>query len=167
MSYFLFSQVIVGMSFILDVSAFHFKKRTTALRVLALSTLLISMHFILLDKMSASLMMFLACCRFIVASLTSSRAYRSMFMILSVVGGIFTWQNFSDILPLAGGLVMNYAAFQKEELKLRYFTMLGSAFWIANNVIAHSPVAVVMEASFFFSTAYSLMRKIRKVKDVM
>lgn len=163
-SLFALSQFIATVSFFLDVSSFHFKKTTTTLRILSVSTFLLSVHFVLLGEYTSGLMMMIACCRFIIASITNNKKFFIFFMLLSFFGCMFTWQGCKDVLPLLAGLIMNYAAFQKAEIKIRCYTMIGSAFWIVSNFISHSPIAFSMELSFFFSTAFSLFKKI-KSKD--
>jgi Bacterial inner membrane protein len=160
-SLFVLSQFIAAVSFFLDVISFHFKETTTTLRILSVSTLLLSVHFALLDEYTSSLMMMIACCRFVIASITANKKFLLFFMLLSLFGCIFTWEGSKDALPLLAGLIMNYAAFQKGEIKVRCYTMIGSAFWIVSNLIAHSPVAFLMELSFFLSTAFSLMKKLK------
>lgn len=58
--------------------------------------------------------------------------------------------------------MMILAAFQPDAGRLRILTLVGSLFWLSNNILAGSPVAVAMEATFMMSTLISYWRWVRK-----
>lgn len=158
MTAFMLSQIIASISFCSDLVAFYLPKRVYVLRTLAFSTFLLSLHFLLLDKYSAAAMMLLACIRFLVATRSTDRRLVYFFLIAALVSCALTWQGIADLLPLGGSLMLTFAAFQINDSRLRLFTLMGSLFWIANNIVAHSPVAILMETTFFLSTLVSLLR---------
>ena len=162
MNLFLLSQLLACGAFILDMLAFQFSRRVVSLTLLACSTSLLALHFWLLDETSASGMMILAACRYLVATLTTRRALKWSFLGASVVCSLMTWQHPADVLPLAGSLMMTLAAFQSDAGRLRILTLVGSLFWLSNNILAGSPVAVAMEATFMMSTLISYWRWVRK-----
>lgn len=164
MTAFMLSQIIAAISFCSDLIAFYLPKRVYVLRTLALSTFMLSLHFLLLDKYSAAAMMLLACIRFLVATRSTDRRLVYFFLIAALVSCAFTWQGMVDLLPLGGSLMLTFAAFQTNDSRLRLFTLMGTLFWIANNIMAHSPVAILMESTFFVSTLISLVRIQRQQK---
>lgn len=158
MSLFFLSQLLASASFILDLLAFQFSRRACSLLILACSTSLLALHFWLLSENSASGLMALAACRFLVAIFTTRRELKWGFIAASVFCSLLTWQHLADALPLAGSLMMTFAAFQSDAAKLRILTLGGSLFWLCNNILAGSPVAVAMEATFMLSTLMSYRR---------
>lgn len=158
MNLFFLSQLLASASFILDLLAFQFSRRAISLALLACSTSLLSVHFWLLDGNSASALMALAACRYLVAIVTTRRGMKWGFLAASLLCGLMTWQHMFDALPLAGSLMMTLAAFQADAMRLRIFTLSGSLFWLINNILAGSPVAVAMETTFMLSTLISYWR---------
>ena len=148
MNAFLLSQMLAGISFLLDISAFHFQRRAITLTLLTSSTSLLAIHFYLLDQHAAAGLMIIAACRYATAIVTFHRWVMWGFMLGSLLCSIYLWQNLSSILPLMGSLLMTFASFQKHSGKLRSYTLCGSLCWLLNNVIVGSPVAVIMELAF-------------------
>lgn len=148
MNAFLLSQMLAGISFLLDISAFHFQRRDITLTLLTSSTSLLAIHFYLLDQHAAAGLMIIAACRYATAIITFHRWVMWGFMLGSLLCSIYLWQNLSSILPLMGSLLMTFASFQKRSGKLRGYTLCGSLCWLLNNVIVGSPVAVIMELAF-------------------
>ena len=148
MNAFLLSQMLAGISFLLDISAFHFQRRAITLTLLTSSTSLLAIHFYLLDQHAAAGLMIIAACRYATAIVTFHRWVMWGFMLGSLLCSIYLWQNLSSILPLMGSLLMTFASFQKRSGKLRGYTLCGSLCWLLNNVIVGSPVAVIMELAF-------------------
>lgn len=158
MTAFLISQVLAGISFMLDISAFHFRRRAITLSVLACSTSLLALHFYLLQQPVAAGLMAIAACRFAVAILTRHRWVMWLFMAVSVICSAYYWQGLSNLLPLAGSLLMTFASFQGKTGKLRVYTLCGGLCWVLNNMIVGSPVAIVMEIAFSGSIALAAWR---------
>jgi len=160
MTPFLLSQLIAGVSFVLDVSAFHFSRKKT-LWLLALSTFLLSIHFSLLSQPASAALMLLAACRYVTAIFSTRQALCWMFLALSILCCLWVWQGPKDLFPLIGSLFVTYAAFQKHPSRMRIFTVLGSGFWVVNNILSASPVATLMELAFLSSTLLSYFRNKR------
>jgi len=158
MSDFLISQCIASLSFALDLVAFHFRQRSTSLRLLALSTLLLAIHFQLLDHLSAAGLMLLAALRFLIASWSTRRELCGLFCLLAILISVMSWQTSVDVFPLAGSLLLTLASFQRNEARLRLLTVAGSLCWLINNILVGSPVAVLMELAFIISTVLSYFR---------
>jgi len=158
MTPFLLSQLLASISFILDLSAFHFARRTTTLKLLALSTLLLAVHFWLLGHASAALLMLLATCRYLLATVSVHPRLCGLFILLALLCSVLTWDGLLSLLPLAGSLLITVAAFQTDGRRLRLFTVSGSLFWLVYNGLIHSPVAVLIEFAFLSSTLISCYR---------
>lgn len=158
MTAFMLSQIIAFISFCSDLIAFYLPKRVYVLRTLAFSTLLLSGHFYLLENYSAAAMMLLACFRFLVATYSTHHSLVYFFLIAALASCAITWQGITDLFSLGGSLLLTCAAFQTNDYRLRLYTLGGCLFWIANNIATGSPVAILMETTFFVSTLISLIR---------
>lgn len=162
MSAFLISQLLACISFCLDVSAFHFSRKKT-LCMLALSTSLLSVHFLLLNQTTSCCLMLLAAFRYITALFTQRRALCWLLILAAIVLAALTWNGLRALLPLTGSVLLTYAAFQSAPTRLRRYTAIGSGFWVVNNILAHSPVATLMELAFLSSTLISYFRHRRSL----
>ena len=148
MTAFLLSQILASVSFALDITAFHFHRRTQTLTVLACSTGLLAWHFYLLQQPVAAVLMAIAACRFAIAVVTLRLWVMWGFMVVSIACSAYFWQGIASLLPLMGSLLMTFAAFQGQSTRLRGYTLCGSVCWLLNNIMAGSPVAAVMELAF-------------------
>ena len=148
MNAFILSQVLAGMSFLLDVSAFHFQRRAITLSLLTSSTSLLAIHFYLLGQSAAAGLMIIAACRYAIAMVTCHKWAMWGFMAGSLLCSAWLWRDIWSLLPLVASLLMTFASFQKQRDKLRGYTLCGSLCWLLNNVIVGSPVAVIMELAF-------------------
>ncbi|WP_407712463.1 YgjV family protein, partial [Enterobacter cloacae] len=81
---FLSSQFLATCAFILDVSAFFLASRPQTLRCLALSTLLMSVHFMLLSQLSAAVLMLIASSRYLIATRIQHKSIMWIFIVLSI-----------------------------------------------------------------------------------
>lgn len=158
MTAFLVSQILASISFILDISAFHFRRRATTLSVLACSTSLLALHFYLLEQTVACGLMAIAACRFAIAIVTLRLWVMWLFMAVAILCSAYFWQGPTNLLPLAGSLLMTFASFQGKSHKLRGYTLCGSLCWVLNNVMAGSPVAIIMEMAFSASILLAAWR---------
>lgn len=112
MNAFLLSQMLAGISFLLDISAFHFQRRAITLTLLTGSTSLLAIHFYLLDQHAAAGLMIIAACRYATAIITFHRWVMWGYMLGSLLCSIYLWQNLSSILPLMGSLLMTLRRFK-------------------------------------------------------
>ena len=83
--YFYISQVLVFIAMIVDFLSFQFKSKITISMFLATSSLLIGIHYILLSKFTAAIILFIAMTRFIVSILTSKKIYIFVFLIINTI----------------------------------------------------------------------------------
>lgn len=162
MTAFIFSQGLAGLAFFLDLAAFHFTRRAVSLAVLALSTSLLAVHFWLLAQTGAAGLMALAACRYLTAILTTRPGWMWGFLIAAGLCSLLTWHSPLSTLPLAGSLLMTFAAFHRQAGSLRLITLCGSVCWLINNIVIGSPMAALMESAFMLSTLWSWRRLKRK-----
>lgn len=158
MTAFIISQGLAGLAFCLDLSAFHFSRRALSLAVLATSTSLLAVHFWLLAQPGSAGLMALAACRYLTAILTTRPGWMWGFLFAAGLCSLLTWHSALSALPLAGSLLMTFAAFRRQAGSLRLITLCGSACWLVNNIVIGSPMAALMESAFMLSTLFSWHR---------
>jgi len=91
MTPFIISQILVLLAISFDLMSFQFKNRKYILICFSLASLLISTHFILLEKWTAASLMALAVIRFIASYFSTSLKMRNLFITLTILISIFTF----------------------------------------------------------------------------
>ncbi|QMW13859.1 MULTISPECIES: YgjV family protein [Pseudoalteromonas] len=155
---FILSQCLVAIATLLDLASFQFKQRQFILACLFSSVLLTSVHFLLLDNLSAASLMLIAAVRYVYCIFARKTRMMVVFMLLSITAVSLTWYNWVSVIALAATLIQTYASFQSKDLSLRLMMVVGTLCWITHNALLFSPVAVVMETVFLLSNLVGIWR---------
>jgi len=155
---FILSQCLVAIATLLDLASFQLKQRQAVLACLFSSVLLTSMHFMLLDNLSAASLMLIAALRYGYCIFARKTWVMIAFMLWSIIAVLFTWHSWVSFIALIATLIQTYASFQSKDLLLRLFIIIGTLCWLTHNVLIFSPVAVVMETVFLLSNLLGLWR---------
>jgi len=145
---FILSQILAGLAFLLDMVSFQFKKREQILLPLVFSAALLSVHFFLLDQITASLIVFLSAVRMFLARKFVSEKVMMIFLLLNTIVLLVTFEHPVNILAFLATTFITYANFRKDDRSLRLLMMVGTTVWIIHNALVGSPGAVIIEASF-------------------
>lgn len=164
LSNFVLSQILIGVSICVDILSFQFKERKKILVCLVISTLLISIHFMLLEHWTAALLGLLSVARYSISLLTTSRRVMWIFLFSIVAISIFSFEGSLSILGSIGTAISTVAAFGKDDKHLRQLMLIATAIWIVHNYLAGSPGAVLMEAIFITSNLVGYFRYYIKPK---
>lgn len=158
MSPFIISQILVGIAICFDLISFQFKNRKYILICFISASVLISIHFILLEKWTAASLMALAVIRFTVSFFTTSLKIRNIFIALSILVSILTFQGYLSIISCLAAIFGTLGSFHKEDQQLRQLMIIASSLWILHNALSLSPLAVVMEFLFLGSNLIGYYR---------
>ncbi len=155
---FLFSQVFAGIAIISDIFSFQFKKREAIITCFLISASCISVHYALLERYSAAIIIGIWIVRFFI-SLKSTHKYWIFFFIFfySLATYIF-FKDIYDFLILFALSFSTIASFQKDDKVLRYFMSWGTLITIFYNFLIFSPVWVLLESIFLWSNLVGFYR---------
>ncbi len=148
LSAFTVSQILAGIAFLPALMSFQFKKREHILLLLVCSASLMSIHFFLLDQITASLIALLGAGRMFLARKFALEKMMLIFLLLNMIVLFITYQQPVNLLAFLATTCFTYANFRKDDKSLRLLMMLGTTVWIIHNALVGSPVAVLVEASF-------------------
>tara|TARA_B100000700_G_C15026980_1_gene848675 strand:+ start:896 stop:1438 length:543 start_codon:yes stop_codon:yes gene_type:complete len=163
---FILSQCLVAIATLLDLASFQFRQRHVILACLFSSVLLTSVHFLLLDNLSAASLMLIAAVRYAYCIFARKTWVMVTFMLVSISAVSLTWYNWVSFIALVATLIQTYASFQGKDLSLRLMMVIGTLCWITHNAIMFSPVAVVMETVFLLSNLLGIWRYYASPKAV-
>lgn len=155
---FYISQGLVVFAIIFDVMSFQFRERKKIIFCLFCGAILIAVHFVLLGQWTAALLMTISPIRYAASYYSPSRKIKYSLFAASIVMTAFTFSGLASLISCCGSLLQTIAAFSKEDKPLRIFMAVGICFWIIHNVLVGSPMAVVVEIIFLFSTLLGLYR---------
>ena len=155
---FIISQVLEIIAMVFNFLSFQYKKRESTLLCLIASYTLIGMHYFLLNKITAGIILFLAVARLFTSYFTTNNKYMYFFLFLSISSLFFTYYNIFDIIPVIASCIMVIGVFQKNNKLMREIMMIGTSVFIVYNIIIFSPMAVLEEGIFLSSNVLGYYR---------
>lgn len=158
MSAFLASQILVGIAFLTDFVSFQFKDRKKILLFLCVSAALISAHYFLLGRNTAGLLVSISILRFVTSYFSTRKVWMFSILGVTLLGFVYTYASSLSFLILIALMLITIGAFQKEDKYLRILMMGGTILVIVYNAIIFSPMAVLLEGSFFVSNLIGYYR---------
>ncbi|KAF1074848.1 hypothetical protein MKHDV_02400 [Halodesulfovibrio sp. MK-HDV] len=113
MSFYLASQVLVGIAIIFDILSFQFKDRKRIVQCLFVSGILISTHFFLLGHQTAGLLMLVATLRYLTSIFTTSSKAMWVFIGLAITVTAFSYEGVLSFSVCQEQLSTQLGRFQK------------------------------------------------------
>lgn len=158
MSAFALSQILAGIAFAFGLASFQFKSRRTILLCLTSLTAFNSSHFLLLGRTAPAVLLILTGVRYLTATFSTDRKLMYLFILLSIGAFVATFKGPLGILAIAAVLLGTYGSFQSADRTMRLCFIAGNSLWLLHNILAWTPVAVIMEASFLTSNTLGYWR---------
>lgn len=155
---FFLSQCLIAVAIIFDFFSFQFKERRKIVACLFVAGLLITAHFILLEKWTATALMVFATLRYLSSIVTTSKKMMWFFSACSVIATSITFSGLISIISCIGTLFQTRASFCESDKQLRQLMIVGTSFWLIHNYMVGSPAAVVMELLFISSNLIGYYR---------
>jgi len=158
MNNFFLSQISAAVAFALGVVSFQFRSRRAILLWLFGSTIANACHFFILGRPGPGTLYLILGGRSLAASLTVNRKVMYLFIGFVLVGFTFSYKYPLSFLGLFGTLLATYGSFQESPQTVRMLLMLSATSWLVHNIIAGTPVAACMEATFLTSNLIGYWR---------
>ena len=158
MSTFALSQLLAGVAFVFGLASVQFKARHHVLLCLYVSTAFNGAHFFLLDRPGPGALMFLIGIRYLVAIRTTDRKVLIFFLLVTCGILLVTAKTPVSLLALCGALLGTYGSFQPRGRTVRLYFMGGNVSWLSHNILAWTPVGIVMEIAFLTSSLVGFWR---------
>lgn len=155
---FVISQTLVAVAICFDLLSFQFKERGRIIACLVISCTLISIHFAILGHWTATGLGLLATLRFLSSLVTTSKKVMVVFMAASAAITIFTFNGLLSILSGSGSLFGTAGTFCRDDRRLRQLMLIGTSLWLIHNILAGTPMAVLMEVLFITSNLVGYYR---------
>ena len=151
MTPFLLSQILATVAFLLGIVSFQYRSREVVLICWFFSALFNASHFFVLEYYTPAALVLVTSMRFLTTAMKVNSQLMYLFVGLSLVAFFITYENYLSLVGLSATLVGTVAAFNRNGEVVRIGMMIAAIFWATHNALAVSPVATLMEASFFLS----------------
>lgn len=158
MSDFAVSQILAAIAFILGLAAVQFRARRAILLCLVVSAAFNGAHFFALHRPGPGALLLLTGLRQFVALRTTDRRVLLFFLVVTAACFLATFETRLSFVALCGTLLGTYGSFQPAGRRVRLFFMAGGLMWLTHNVLAWTPVGIVMEASLLASSMVGYWR---------
>ncbi len=155
---FLFSQIFAGIATISNLLSFQFKDRKHIILFFILSVSCIAIHYILLWRIAAAVVLSISIVRFFVAYKSTWKYWIPIFILFFTIITLIWFKDYYDFILLLASSFITIAAFQKNDLHLRLFMMVGTTIFIVYNTLIWSPIWVLLEFIFFLSNLIGYYR---------
>ncbi len=158
MSDFAVSQILAAIAFMLGLASVQFKTRRAILLCLVVSAVFNSAHFFVLHRPGPGALLLLTGMRQFVAVRTIDRRVLLFFLVATAAAFLSTFETRLSFVALCGTLLGTFGSFQPAGRKVRLFFMGGGVAWLIHNILAWTPVGIVMEASLLASSMVGYWR---------
>ena len=159
---FVISQILAAIAFASGIYAFQQHQRFAMLRLWFVSALLNASHFAVLQQYEAALFVSLTAVRFLVAAISPRQRWMVLFLLLSTLLIVVSYDNVLNLLPYLAAIVGTIGSFQQNVTLVRILMAVGATAWILHNTLVGSPVAVLMELAFLSSNLIGYLRSRKK-----
>jgi len=166
MSNFLLSQILIGIAICFDMASFQFKDRKKIVICFFCASILIGLHFALLEQYTAAGLVVISAIRFLTSIFTSSKKMMAVFLMATSTVTFFTYAGFLSLLTYMAASISTVASFCKDDKHLRQIMLISTMIWVVNNYLINSPAAVFMEILFICSNAIGYYRHYIKPNKV-
>ncbi len=158
MSDFLLAQLIVSVALLFDLSSVQMRKREHLVIGQAIAASLIATHFFIMGYNTEGAVFLVGCLRLLISLKWRNRLVQATAYGFIVAVTLFTYQGFLSLLSCAASLLMAIGAFAPSLRQLRLFFIAGSSTWLLHNILAWTPIGILMELLFLSSNLVGYYR---------
>lgn len=144
--------------------SYQFNKRSTILLFLILVQILFVIHYGLLGAWIGSAMNLVSAIRTYIFkqrenhSWANQRFWPYLFMSISWLSGIFTWNSLLCILPIIAMTIDTWVAWTLKPKTIRFLTLIPRPMWFIYDITVHSYPGLIGETVTFVSVLIGIIR---------
>lgn len=153
------------------LSAFQGKKRGTILMMQICGCMCFATHFALLGAFSGAIMNTISALRALVFYFRENKKWANsivwlpVFIGVSLVMSIITWESWITILPMIGMVSTTFAQYSKKPMMVRLLTLPNCPCWLIYNGLSGSISGVITELLIAVSIIVGFLRHDVKRKN--
>jgi hypothetical protein len=161
---FVLAQIISLFALLANVVGIQLKKKQHILFSFIIAATFFTISFILLGAYSGAVICAIAGVQTVTNYIFERRQRKfpnwltMAFIVISIIGGIATYHNIYDILPVIGAIAYILSIVQTQESRIRKITLFTLVLWIVYDIIVAAYVTVAGDAMFFISAMIAIVR---------
>jgi len=161
---FIISQILILTAMFFDFFSMQFKNRKQIFSILAISATLISLHYLLLNKKLAALIISFSIIRFIVCIFTINKKNLFIFLGINVTILLFNITSYQEFLLIVGLSIFITGNFQRNKRKMRLQMITGTSLIIIYNISIFTPAGILTETIFLMGQIRGYLKNKHKNK---
>ena len=154
----IFVQALGLIAMALDLYAANQKSDSKLMRVIALSSAIFAVHFMLLSAIPAALSELITAARYYVADKYKKKLVCLVFIGFYMLCGVFVADSLFDTLPFLASIIGTIAIFFFNGISMRILFILGQSMWLAYGVVVFSLGGIILYLSLITMTATTIYR---------
>lgn len=158
MTFYWFAQSVGVLAFFVGITMFFNRDERRFKLQLSIYTAIIGCHFFLMGASAAGSSAMLNSLRTLISTKTRSSIVMVVFIILTLVLGIWRMQHAVEILPIFGTVISTWALFRTSGLTTRSVMWISTACWFIHNVWLGSIGGSLIEGSFLLLNGFNIIR---------
>lgn len=169
---FIVAQIVGFIGSAVNIFTIQVKQKKHILFGFMTMNILFAINFILLKSYSGAIICFVSAIqtlinyRLEVKQIPFPKWLIPVYIIVSFVCGMATYQGFVDILPVIGSILYTLSIIQKKEMNLRRITLVNTILWLIYNLLVRAYTSAISEVFFLTSNLIAIYRyDIKKQKD--
>ena len=115
MSNFLLSQILIGFAICFDMMSFQFKDRKKIVLCFFCASILIGIHFVLLEQYTAAGLILITAIRFLTSIFTTSKKMMSLFLVSYTLVTMISYAGFLSLLTYGASMISSIASFCNDD----------------------------------------------------
>ena len=170
---FIVAQILGVLATVANVASMQLEKRSQILISFILAGIFFCGNYLLLGGYTGLVVCFIATLQTVTSYIFEIKQKEipkwliSIFFILSIIGGLLTYQNILDILPILGGVTYTWAIIQKKESYIRWITLSNCTLWLIYDIFIKAYSTCISDVILIASTLIGIIRFNIMKKDIM
>lgn len=149
---FLFSQLLVTVTLIIECCAMQLKNKNYILAALSVSCLFNGFHYLLLDQATAGYIFLFSSFRFLISIKWKFQWVSVAALSVSLLITVLTYSGFLSVLGFIATVFVTVGSFSQNDKFLRLMMVAGGSLWLLHNIILWTPVGILVEVIFVGSS---------------
>jgi hypothetical protein len=169
---FIIAQIVGFIASGVNIFTIQIKQKKYILLGFMTMNLLFAINFILLQSYSGAIISFISAIQTLINYVLEKKEIPfpkwliPVYLVVSFVCGMATYQSFVDILPVTGSILYTLSIIQKKEKNLRRITLANTILWLIYDLLVMAYSSAISEVFFLTSNLIAIYRyDIRKQKE--
>lgn len=161
---FILAQILGVVAFLLTTISLQFKKKSEILGIQIASNVAYMFQYICLGAFTGGVTFIIGIIRNITYYILEKKKFKPnlivlfIFIILIVLGGVFTYENIASILPILAVVLWTVVSWQENPKWMRVGEAIICIMWIIYNIYVGAYTGIVTEAIIFLSCVIGIVR---------